>query len=66
MLTELQVDGSWEGLQTGYRAISESTIGPRSVGLPSGVPGLWQRGTGVESQVTSVSMARNRFYVPIN
>lgn len=44
MLTELQVDGGWEGLQPGYRAIAESTTGSRSVSVPSGVPGLWQRG----------------------
>lgn len=66
MLTELQVDGGWEGLQPGYRAIAESTTGPRSVSLPSGVPWTVAKREGVESQVTSVSMARNKFYVPIN
>lgn len=40
-------------------------IGLRLVGLLSGTPGLWQRGTAVESWATSASTARKKVYMPI-
>lgn len=61
----LLMDYGWERLKPSYRTISEYTVGSVLVGLSSGSPGPWLKGTGAGSQATSESTAWKKVHVTI-